>query len=296
MERGPSPYLLVTLGPTIPRRHEPTPSDQAATIEPYLSVDSGSTFAVRWSDGSFPVASNGCAGATTECTVHGDSCLCEVAVDTVAAFPNPVAGAALTVTRQEVEDELLVGAHDPSLFDAGVYPAQPSTTTGTGADQVGLYVASSNAAVDAIFEIQQNGTLTTTKRYYANKRSVVTVGAYTFRNPVQFSNPLEPTVRDALYEVEALLDHLHWHKNTAPFIAMRLIQRFTTSNPSPRYVKVVATAFRTGVCEGTTYGYGEYSSLGATIACVLLDREARSHLLDMDPAFGSMREPLLKVI
>ena len=72
------------------------------------------------------MVTNECAGAASECIVHGESCLCEVAVETVAAFPNPAEGA----TRQEVEDELFVGAHDPSLFDAGVYPAQPSTTTG----------------------------------------------------------------------------------------------------------------------------------------------------------------------
>ena len=50
----------------------------------------------------------------------------------------------------------------------------------------------------------------------------------------------------ALYETEALLEHLFLHPNTAPFIAHRLIQRMTTSNPSPKYVKAVATAFSTG--------------------------------------------------
>jgi uncharacterized protein (DUF1800 family) len=39
--------------------------------------------------------------------------------------------------------------------------------------------------------------------------------------------------RDAHYETEALLDHLLYHKNCPPFISRALIQRFTTSNPSP---------------------------------------------------------------
>ena len=51
-----------------------------------------------------------------------------------------------------------------------------------------------------------------------------------------------------MYETEALLDHLFFHPNTAPFIAHRLIQRMTTSNPSPTYVKAVSTAFSTGAC------------------------------------------------
>ena len=39
------------------------------------------------------------------------------------------------------------------------------------------------------------------------------------------------------YETEALLDHLFYHANTAPFIAHRLLQRFGASNPSPRYIE-----------------------------------------------------------
>ncbi|MEC8796613.1 MAG: DUF1800 family protein, partial [Pseudomonadota bacterium] len=42
--------------------------------------------------------------------------------------------------------------------------------------------------------------------------------------------------RDAEYETEALLTHLFRHRNTAPFLAYRLIQRLTSSNPSPRYM------------------------------------------------------------
>ena len=103
-----------------------------------------------------------------------------------------------------------------------------------------------------------------------------------------------PTAADAEVETEALLDHLFHHPNTAPFIAHRLAQRFTTSNPSPRYVGVVADAFRTGTYGGHAYS-GEYGDLGATIAAVLSDREARATTLDADPAYGTLREPLLLV-
>lgn len=96
------------------------------------------------------------------------------------------------------------------------------------------------------------------------------------------------------HETEALIDHLFEHDNTAPFIAYRLIQRTVSSNPSPRYVAAVATAFTTGEHDGKTYT-GEYGDLGAAAAAMLLDREARSSLVEVDGAHGSLREPLLKV-
>jgi cullin-associated NEDD8-dissociated protein 1 len=43
------------------------------------------------------------------------------------------------------------------------------------------------------------------------------------------------------------------------------------------------------------FGSGKYGDLAATIAAVLLDREARSVELDLDAANGQLREPLLKV-
>ena len=104
-------------------------------------------------------------------------------------------------------------------------------------------------------------------------------GAFAFRNPVKFSSFVRPSIRDATHETEALIDYMFWHKNHAPFIARRLIQRMTTSNPSPRYVGVVARAFKSGEFAGTTYS-GSYGDLGATFAAILLDREARSATLD----------------
>ena len=39
-----------------------------------------------------------------------------------------------------------------------------------------------------------------------------------------------------------MVDYYFTPPNTPPFVANNLIQRFVTSNPSPRYVKAVATA------------------------------------------------------
>lgn len=85
-----------------------------------------------------------------------------------------------------------------------------------------------------------------------------------------------------------------YHDNIAPFIAQRMIQRFTTSNPTPNYVKAVASAFRKGKYDN--FGSGKYGDLEATIAAILLEPEARSAVLNADPFAGGVREPLLRVM
>lgn len=80
------------------------------------------------------------------------------------------------------------------------------------------------------------------------------------------------------------------HPNVAPFISRQLIQRFTTSNPSPAYIARVAHVFADN-------GHGVYGDLGAVIKAVLLDAEARNNAA-VPPApdvFGKAREPLLKL-
>ena len=133
--------------------------------------------------------------------------------------------------------------------------------------------------------------------YLANKESTVRVagGAFSFRNPPKFHSFIRPSIRDAEHETDALIDHLFWHKNHGPFLTRRLIQRLTTSNPSPRYVEAVNLAFRTGSHAGRTFS-GQYGGLGTAFAAIVLDREARSTTLDADPTHGMLREPLLKMI
>lgn len=85
----------------------------------------------------------------------------------------------------------------------------------------------------------------------------------------------------------AILAH---HPNVAPFISRQLIQRFTTSNPSPGYIARVSAVFADD-------GQGEYGDLGAVVRAVLLDPEAGFNAAP-PPApfvFGKVREPLLKL-
>ena len=76
-------------------------------------------------------------------------------------------------------------------------------------------------------------------------------------------------------EIDALIDHVFYHDNTAVFVARKLIMRLITSNPSPRYVKTVSTAFQTGTYAGRKFS-GRYGDMKATVYAVLLDREARN--------------------
>jgi hypothetical protein len=109
-------------------------------------------------------------------------------------------------------------------------------------------------------------------------------GAPSFRNPVSFFSLTDPfSKRDAEYEIDAVIEHAFYHPNMAPFLATRLAQRFGVSNPSPRFVLNVATAFRSGTHPGTGFGSGKYGSLKAAMAALLLDPEILNPILDADP-------------
>lgn len=44
------------------------------------------------------------------------------------------------------------------------------------------------------------------------------------------------------------------------------------------------------------FGSNQYGDLSATISAIILDAESRIEVLDADPMYGSIREPLIKVI
>lgn len=96
-----------------------------------------------------------------------------------------------------------------------------------------------------------------------------------------------PAGHNAARALEAVLDSLMAHPNTAPFIGRQLIQHLVSSNPSPAYVQRVAQAFNTGRFGG--FGSGQRGDMKATIAAILLDAEARGD----SPlrTAGRLREP-----
>lgn len=98
-----------------------------------------------------------------------------------------------------------------------------------------------------------------------------------------------PAGTDGAASLTLALDAIHAHANVAPFISRQLIQRLVTSNPSGPYVARVAAVFNNN-------GAGVKGDLKAVLKAVLLDDEARSDSGLSDPAFGKLREPVLRFL
>ena len=93
---------------------------------------------------------------------------------------------------------------------------------------------------------------------------------------------------DMYHETMAVLESLFYHDSHPPFLALRLIQRFGISNPSPDFIRRVATAYQSGyyMLGSNTFGTGTYGDLGALVAAILLDNESRQVVLDADSSHG----------
>lgn len=87
-------------------------------------------------------------------------------------------------------------------------------------------------------------------------------------------------------DLQAALDNIFNHPNVGPFVAIRLIQRLVTSNPSPGYIQRVATVFNNN-------GFGVRGDLEAVVKAILLDVEARPAMpMEID---GKLKEPILRL-
>jgi len=94
---------------------------------------------------------------------------------------------------------------------------------------------------------------------------------------------------DGVTALRMALDTLFNHPNVGPFFGRQMIQRLVTSNPSPAYVARVAGAFNNN-------GAGVRGDLAAVFAAVLLDDEARGPAGLVQPGFGKLREPMLRLV
>ncbi|MEP6483415.1 MAG: DUF1800 family protein [Rudaea sp.] len=112
------------------------------------------------------------------------------------------------------------------------------------------------------------------------------IDAILIDNPVPNCDQIDPNSHG---DIKQLVNILANHHNTAPFISRQLIQRFTSSNPSPQYIQRVVNVFNDN-------GHGVYGDLGAVIAAILTDTEATSGTTGSSQyVFGKLREPLLKL-
>ncbi|KAH8075738.1 hypothetical protein JL721_1759 [Aureococcus anophagefferens] len=244
----------------------------------WLGVDSNRLFRVPWEDGAFPTADADDCGA--DCLRLGVTCLCPATAVASAAF-------AAIPSRTDALDKLKIGSPVGNPADHAVYAFYGEV------DGVAAFSRSDGIDVDTIFVLDD---AVGNKAYLKNVVATVQVaGGYSFRNAPHFV-PFagSPSKQAARFETEAFIDGVFEHPNVAPFVAKLLLQRFSTSNPSPRYVAAVVDAFRTGSYAG--FGTGQYGDLAATLAAILLDREATSPALLADPTHGRLREPLLKVL
>lgn len=188
---------------------------------------------------------------------------------------------------------LSIGSVPPSWFGS-----EYTLTESTNGVDVHQRIGESYYTLNTIFGV----TINDQRKFFKNMKSMLVIGSgsntFSARNPPHFMNFMVPDTRDVIYETNAVLDHLFYHQNVPPFISRRIIQRFGISNPSPRYISQAAKAFVTGIytSQGVTFGDGKYGNLGAMLAAIVLDREARSVVLDADPSFGSLREPLIKLM
>lgn len=97
-----------------------------------------------------------------------------------------------------------------------------------------------------------------------------------------------PANNGAMNDVNAAVDALFYHPNTAPFISRRLIQFLVKSDPSPEYVGRVAAKFANN-------GSGLRGDLSAVVKAILLDQEARNPLPWMKKGEGKLSEPMVKL-
>lgn len=95
-----------------------------------------------------------------------------------------------------------------------------------------------------------------------------------------------PGGQSGMQDIDAAIDHLFNHKNTAPFISKRLIQQLVKSNPSPGYISRVSAAFNNTK--------GVRGNMKAVVKAILLDEEARSCSWIENPTSGKMIEPMMR--
>lgn len=107
-----------------------------------------------------------------------------------------------------------------------------------------------------------------------------------------------PEGTGAADSIDKTLDRLMSHRNIGPFIGRQLIQRFTTSDPAPGYVKRVARAFNQGryvLPDGEEVGTGDKGDLMATLAAILFDGQNRLGSAWRKTDYGKVREPVIRL-
>ena len=186
------------------------------------------------------------------------------------------------------------------LFSIGLYELDPEGRARLGSDgkPIETYDANDVAALARVFTgWSYNGPDTADSRFYGwdaatqdPARLISPMQGYSQFHSLAAKTFLGKTVAaqtraDPEASLKVALDTLARHPNVGPFIGRQMIQRLVTSNPSPAYVQRVAQAFDAGGSE----------NMLAMVRAILLDPEARDPARAADPAFGKLREPVLRL-
>ncbi len=139
---------------------------------------------------------------------------------------------------------------------------------------------------DGVRHTRPNSTSTIESKAFARKPMLLNAGNHSTLE-ARFLGAVVPAGTPGPEALRIALDALFNHPNVGPFFARQMIQRLVTSNPSPAYIARVAARFNNN-------GAGVRGDLRAVWTAILLDDEARSPAGLNAPAFGKLREPMLR--
>lgn len=252
---------------------------------------------------SYPhVSENACSGGTVFSggvapPIEGDFCICSTTVvETTAHSSLP--------SRENVL-LLNIGAFDIDMYDAGNYTFVEETSGVDASLKVAVYKPSDKAdySIETVFRVVRDGQYV----WFKNVHSVVEVcdGTYKFRNSPTFFDLAHPQLTSAYREIEAYIDYVDNHPSAPPFACTSLMKHFGYSNPSPNHVLSCSQAYKSGTFtyvnpsdtdDTLSFGVtGERGNLAAVAASIVLHDDALSSSLDLDPAAGTLKSPLLKL-
>jgi hypothetical protein len=175
--------------------------DDYAFLHPHIDSANRNFFKVYW-DGEYPLNNkdlpedNSCGNGICETLATGE-CLCGTSISEARVF-NSMPGSVEEVLS------LTIGAFDPSAYDEGTF-AEVLNANGVTAHLTSPGVFNT----DTVFVVTDSfGRI---RRFKNSREHVKIQGAphFSFRNAPSFMSVLnaESSVRDAMYETDAALDH-----------------------------------------------------------------------------------------
>jgi uncharacterized protein (DUF1800 family) len=219
---------------------------------------------------------------------------------------HPMMGLYLSSLRNQKEDPTTGRVPDENyarevmqLFTIGLYKLNPDgTQVLSGGKPIPTYTNEDVEGLAKVFTgFSWAGADTSNSRFFGSSnvidpdRDVKPMQAYPQHHSTsekRFLGTVVTASTSATGSLKSALDALFNHENVGPFIGRQLIQRLVTSNPSSAYISRVTAAFNNN-------GQGVRGDMKALIRAILTDTEARSTTTAAEPAFGKLREPVVRL-